>query len=187
LPKKTVATIVQSGNHYTIQVKENQPNLYKDIEQTAATAPYLSTFEQENKGHGWLEKRCVRVYQASNHPHLEGWADLKTYVVVERWRTENGEQSQEKSLYISDLLLSAQAYYEGTRGHWGIENRLHYVKDVVHNEDNNGVNTGSAPLVLAICSTIAINIHRKEGHNSISYGQIKFGARVQDVLKIMRT
>lgn len=187
MPKKTVAEIVQSGNHYTIQVKENQPNLYTDIEQTALTAPCLSTFEQENKGHGRLEKRRVKVYKASDNPPLAVWEGLQTYVVVERWRTEHGVQSQEKSLYISDLRLSAEEYYEGTRGHWGIENRLHYVKDVVHQEDNNGVTTGSAPIVLAICSTIAINIHRKEGHDSISYGQIKFGARVGDVLKIMRT
>lgn len=129
----------------------------------------------------------MSVYQASDNPKLAVWAGLKTYVVVERWRTQKGVQSQEKSLYISDLYLSAQEYYVGTRGHWGIENRLHYVKDVVHNEDKNAVKSGNAPVVLAVCSTIAINIHRKEGYESISYGQIKFAARVQDVLKIIRT
>jgi predicted transposase YbfD/YdcC len=161
--------------------------LYRDIEATAAIAPYLSVYKQENKDHGRIEKRCVKVYDASGNPKLSVWKGLKTYVVVERWRTEKGVESHEKSLYISDLQLTAAAYYEGTRGHWGIENRLHYVKDVVHNEDNNGVTSGNAPVVLAVCSTIAINIHRKEGYDSISYGQIKFGARVADILKIIKT
>ena len=62
-----------------------------------------------------------------------------------------------------------------------------WAKDLVHNEDNNGVTSGNAPVVLAVCSTIAINIHRKEGYDSISYGQIKFGARVADILKIIKT
>ncbi len=146
----------------------------------------MTVYEHENKGHGRLEKRCVKVYQSSDNPKLAVWEALKTYIVVERWRTEKGVQSQDKSLYISDLQLSAEEYYEGTRGHWGIENRLHYVKDVVHNEDKNGVTSGNAPVVLAICSTIAINIHRKEGYDSISYGQIKFGARVNDVINIIK-
>lgn len=178
---------MDSGNHYTIQVKGNQPHLYKDIEEIAQNTVALSVYEHENKGHGRVEKRCVSVYQASDNPKLAVWAGLKTYVVVERWRTEKGLQGHEKSLYISDLRLSAEEYYKGTRGHWGIENRLHYVKDVVHNEDNNGVKSGNAPVVLAVCSTIAINIHRKEGYDSISYGQIKFAARVKDILNIIRT
>lgn len=187
IQRKTVDAIVESGNHYTIQVKENQPSLYNDIEATAASSTALSVFEEENKGHGRLEKRRLSVYEASDNPKLEVWRGLKSYIVVERWRTEKGVQTQEKSLYISDLQLSAKQYYEGTRGHWGIENRLHYVKDVVHNEDNNGVKSGNAPVVLSICSTIAINIHRKNGHDSISYGQIKFAAKVEEVLRIIRT
>jgi predicted transposase YbfD/YdcC len=161
--------------------------LYKDIEQTAATADCLDSHKSDDKGHGRVEKRRVTVYNASENPKLKVWMGLKTYIVVERWRTEKGVEKHEKSLYISDLQLSAQAYYEGTRGHWGIENRLHYVKDVIHNEDNNGVTSGNAPVVLAVCSTIAINIHRKEGYDSISHGQIKFGARVPDILKILKT
>jgi predicted transposase YbfD/YdcC len=161
--------------------------LYKDIEATVATTACLDSHMADDKGHGRLEKRRVSVYNASENPKLKVWKGLKTYIMVERWRTEKGIERHEKSLYISDLALSAQAYYEGTRGHWGIENRLHYVKDVVHNEDNNGVTSGNAPVVLAVCSTIAINIHRKEGYDSISYGQIKFGARVADILKIIKT
>lgn len=161
--------------------------MYRDIEHTAASTAHLDSYEQDDKGHGRIEKRNVKTFDTSDNPKLAVWAGLKTYIVVERWRTEKGVESHEKSLYISSLQLSAKEYYEGTRGHWGIENRLHYVKDVVHNEDNNGVTSGNAPVVLAVCSTIAINIHRKEGYDSISYGQIKFGARVPDILKIIKT
>jgi predicted transposase YbfD/YdcC len=161
--------------------------LYNDIVETAATTPYLSVYEADDKGHGRIEKRRVSTFNASDNPKLAVWCGLKTYIVVERWRTEKGKTSEEKSLYISDLQLSAEAYYQGTRGHWGIENRLHYVKDVVHNEDNNGVKSGNGPVVLSVCSSIAINLHRKEGNDSISYGQIKFGANIGRVLNIIST
>ena len=72
---------------------------------------------------------------------------LKTYLVVERWRTEKGIESYEKALYISNLQLTAKEYYEGTRGHWGIENRLHYVKDVIYRKDNHDVTSRNAPVV----------------------------------------
>ena len=58
---------------------------------------------------------------------------------------------------------------------------------MVHWEDKNGVTSRNAPVVLAVCSTIAIHIPRKEGYDSISYGPIKFGARVPDILKIIQS
>ena len=119
--KKTVAVIVTSGHHYTIQVKKNEPSLLADIEQTVFLTAPLTVDEQDNKGHGRVEKRRVSVYIASNHPKLAAWKHLKTYIVVERWRTDKGEQRQEKAYYISDLQLTTAEYYDGTRGHWGIK------------------------------------------------------------------
>lgn len=155
--------------------------------ETIKTTACLSEHEETNKGHGRVEKRRVCTFAASGNPKLADWKNMITYIVVYRWRTQKGKTSEELSLYISDLRLLAKAYQQGTRGHWGIENRLHYVKDVVHNEDGNGVKSNNGPVVLSVCSSIAINIHRKNGHQSISYGQIKFAAAVRDVINTLRT
>ena len=79
--------------------------------------------------------------------------------------------------YISDYFQSdAQFYHEGIRGHWTIENSLHWVKDVIIGEDNNQVKSGSGAINRAVCTSIAINIQRKNGQYSISEGHIENNA-----------
>jgi predicted transposase YbfD/YdcC len=185
--KKTVKAIVESGNHYTIQVKGNQRTLLLAIKNQTNEAACRSVFEHAERGHGRQEWRRVRVYPALITPKLADWVGLQTYIVVERWRTNKHGTSQQTAFYISDLQCTAEQYYHGIRGHWGIENRLHHVKDVVHNEDKNRVKTGNAPLALAICSSFALNIHRKNGTQSISYAQIKAHANLGNAIKQIRT
>ncbi|MBD2605939.1 transposase [Scytonema hofmannii FACHB-248] len=57
------------------------------------------------------------------------------------------------------------------RGHWGIENRLHWVKDVIFDEDNSTIRMGNAPANLSVMRTIALNILRRNGHASITTAQ----------------
>jgi len=71
---------------------------------------------------------------------------------------------------MSDLDLNAEEFHQGIRGHWGIENRLHWVKDEIHKEDKNKIRCGTGPVAASIFSSIAINIHRKNGNDSISEG-----------------
>ena len=93
----------------------------------------------------------------------------------------------ELAFFMSDLNLSAEEFHQGIRGHWGIENRLHWVKDGIHKEDKNKIRCGTGPVAASIFSSIAINIHRKNGNDSIYEGQIKFRNNVKYLVKFYST
>jgi predicted transposase YbfD/YdcC len=63
------------------------------------------------------------------------WLGLKSIVRVERFGTRAGKAYEETVYYISSVTLEASDFAKGIRGHWGVENRLHWVKDVVFDED----------------------------------------------------
>lgn len=180
--------MVDSGNHYIIQVKENQRSLCKEFAYAATNVIPLDTHETEEKGHGRIEWRKVSLFEVLPNAVTLLWKNCNRYIVVERKRTIQDITSYETSYYLSDVERNSAAFFGGAvRGHWGIENRLHYVKDVVQNEDNNKVVSLNAPVCISVCGTIAINIHRKNNHQSISYGQIKFGADIPLIIKYIRT
>jgi predicted transposase YbfD/YdcC len=73
--------------------------------------------------------------------------------------------------YISSLKTTAQEFARGIRGHWSIENCLHWVKDVVLNEDDSTIRLGNAPANLSVIRAIALNVLRRNGHTSITIAQ----------------
>ena len=127
------------------------------------------------------------MYGASNSLKTKQWKGLNTYIIVHRQRTVQGKTVSENACFMSDICLSASAFHNGIRDHWGIENKLHWVKDVVHNEDDNRIRCGSGPIAASIFSTIAINIHRTNGNQSITNGQILFRANVKELFNLIRT
>ena len=102
---------------------------------------------------------------------------------IHRVRIEKGKETHSNSFYISDLFQTSAEYFsKGIRGHWGIENRLHCVKDVIHKEDHNRIKTGTGPIAYAIFSTVAINIHRKKGFQSITEAQAQAQVNIKDLV-----
>lgn len=96
--------------------------------------------------------------------------------------------SHSDRLYISDLFRhDAQLFHQEIRGHWTIENTLHWVKDVIHNEDKNRIVTDNEPVNSAVFSSIAINIHHKFGSHSITESQVKFNTNVKELFNYLRT
>jgi len=92
------------------------------------------------------------------------------------------------ALFISDLFeTDAEFFHRGIREHWGIENSLHWVKDVIHKEDKNRIRILNGPMNAAILSSIAINIHRKNGNHSITDGIVQFNANFQDIFRLIST
>jgi predicted transposase YbfD/YdcC len=69
------------------------------------------------------------------------------------------------------LVGNAVTFAQGIRGHWGIENRLHWVKDVVFDEDRSSIHTGQAPANLSLLRAIALNVLRRSGYSSITSAQ----------------
>jgi predicted transposase YbfD/YdcC len=120
-PKKTIETIIATGNHYLAAVKSNQPTLYREI-QTVFTPKEV--FFQINKGHGRTEKRRVTI---SNLPQgsCPDWAQSKTIIKVERERKLRHITQTETCYYISDLEESAAQLAKRIQGYWGVENRVH--------------------------------------------------------------
>lgn len=89
--------------------------------------------------------------------------------------------------YISDIVLPAECFAEGIRGHWGIENRIHWVKDVIFKEDNNRIKHHQAAVNMAIFNHLAINFLRQHFDDSIKYAQILFGQNVKELFNKFRT
>lgn len=190
MPKKTVEKVIDSGNDYVIQVKGNQKTLYKEIQRVMADDIPLDIFQVEEKGHGRHSLWSVSIFSACNSPKSKEWKELKRFIHVHKEVFYTNVYAKKRftdndRLYISSVESSdAEFFHNGIRNHWSIENKLHWVKDVIHKEDNNRMNTKNGPINNSIVSTIAINIHRKNGQSSISDSQIKFGANVKELFNI---
>lgn len=169
-------------------MKKNQKTLYEAAAQVSSVQQPLSVLDKSESGHGRQSCWRTSVFDASQHPKSKEWAGLKRFVKVQRSGTRKGKVYTEVSYYISSLEEDrAEVFHAGIRGHWGIENKLHWVKDVVHGEDANGVKKNNGPVNSSVVSTIALNIHRQHGHQSVTLGQIKFASNLKELINIIRT
>ncbi len=114
-----------------------------------------------------LTTRTVSVFDNLTDISSE-WVGLERLVKVERIGTRAGKPYEQVAYYISSLRLNAAQFAQGIRGHWGIENRLHWVKDVVLEEDSSRIRLGNAPANLSIIRSLAIAILRNNGYSSIT-------------------
>jgi predicted transposase YbfD/YdcC len=98
----------------------------------------------------------------------QAWPALSAVVVVTRERLLAGQESVEQSYYISSSRQTVQVLAQGIRDHWGIENRLHWVLDVVFGEDRNRTRTGNAAENLGWLRRVALSLLRQDqGEGSI--------------------
>jgi len=179
---------VATQNHYVAQVKGNQKNLLKEIHRMIVEQAPIDQIEVQEKGHGRISSWSVSVFDAQDSPKAKEWNNLRRVIHVHRTRQKNGRCIHSDSFYISDLFeTDAATYHHGIRGHWGIENRLHYVKDVIHQEDHNGIRTEAGPMVASVLSTIAINLHRKNGFQSITDAQAFAIQNIETLFCYIRT
>jgi predicted transposase YbfD/YdcC len=167
--KKTVEQIINSGNDYLIAVKGNQPNLYQELNTQFEQAVEINTDIQTDSSHGRQVQRSVSVLTPT-----EGidpvWVGVQRIIKVERTGIRERKPFEEKVFYISSLSATAAEFSPRIRAHWHVENRLHWVKDVVLKEDESPLCGGSALINFGILRTIAMNVFRKEGFPSITNG-----------------
>jgi len=148
----------------------------------------LDYFEEHEKGHGRHSHWYIRVFDLSLSPYAKQWRALRRFIHVHKHTVTKNRDCHSDRLYITDHYHNdAKTYHDGIRGHWKIENALHWVKDVIHKEDHNRLKKDNAPVNAAVFSSIAINVHRKNGNYSITDGQIKFGTNVKELFKFIRT
>ena len=185
--KKTVAAIVTSGNHYVIQVKGNQASLLNAIKTIARNNEPVCSNQESNDSRGRKEQRNVEVFLPSA-AIAASWKGLERVIRVERRTTRNGYTSSTDSYYISSLNIDdAEQFGIGIRGHWAIENRLHWVKDVIQHEDNSRIRKGNGIETLSLLKNAAINICREIGFDSIKAASIYFASNVKELFKYFRT
>lgn len=176
--------VVEAGGDYLLIVKENQPTLLADImqvfaplttEELARTGVHtlhplsIQTYRTVEKGHGRLEERHIRVSS-----ELEGyswWPYLvQVFEYTRRWTTK-GVTKQQVRHGITSLpatVSSAAQLAALKRGHWQVENGLHYVKDVTLGEDASQTHVGAGADVAGMIRNTAITLLRGAGYRSIA-------------------
>lgn len=182
--KKTLKVFLDSQNNYVVKVKANQPTLLGSIKEIIETSSAVSSFTDEQTKRGRKEKRITKVYLPSSKIP-DGWPGLNRIIQVERSFESKKCSHQTKSYYISSLLSNdANLFSAGIRGHWLIENKLHWVKDVIQKEDTTRHKSGSAAKNMSILRKIAINIIRENGYESVKYATLFFARNVNELNKI---
>jgi predicted transposase YbfD/YdcC len=156
------------GADYVFIVKENQHRLYNLLDGLPwRQAPVHTTTDS---GHGRTERRTIQVLPAPVNVGFPGAAQV---FLIERYITDRatGQISAVAVLGITSLTAhqAGPTQIAGyVRGHWGIENRLHWVRDVTYGEDASRVRTGTAPRVMAGLRNLAISALRLAGHGNIA-------------------
>ena len=159
--------IKDAGGDYLLAVKANQPTLRAEVERAFDVATDIERFVDHDKGHGRIEQRTVSVIREvdwlDGDRRFPGEFRLPSAATIIRVqsRTELCDRSRfETRYYISSAPLSARRAAEAVRGHWGVENRLHWVLDVVFGEDQSRLRKGHGAKNMAIVRHFAINLIR---------------------------
>ena len=159
--KKTLNLIRKKGYHYLAQVKSNNKKLLNWIEFLIQVNPkaYDTYTSVDTNRHGRYEYRRCDIYN-DTYGINEDWKDVSTIIRVTSCVQKSGDNfcSFERHYYISSLISDAKTFAFIVRKHWGIENSLHYVKDVTFNEDTSRMRTGQIPLVSTILRSLAIGL-----------------------------
>lgn len=194
--KEIVEQIVEQKADYVISLKGNQGNLHKDVADYFTWAEKVKFreleydfFETVEKGHGRIETR--RCFVTEDVDWLAGgaaWAGLKSIVMVESIREVIGKSATcERRYVISSLAANAKENLRCVRGHWRIENSLHWVLDVAFREDSCQIKVENGAANMAILRHIALNLLNKERSckRSVKGKMLKAGRNQDYLLKVL--
>jgi predicted transposase YbfD/YdcC len=169
--KAIAKQIVEQQGHYVLQVKGNQESLHDLLKDTfdeltgrgIPGVPY-SSHEEVDGGHGRVETRRIWTTEWTGwYAHRAEWAGLRSFVCVESERTIDGQTSKDRRYYISDLGgVEPRTMLAYVRGHWGIENQLHWSLDVTFREDTLRNRVGHSAENFSRIRRLALNLLRRD-------------------------
>jgi predicted transposase YbfD/YdcC len=167
--KEIAAKVRERGADYVLAVKGNQEHLEEDViaafaavDDGRATAT-VRTHTAHDQGHGRQETRCTQTMAVPESLRNQTvWQDLTSIARCTRTYQEGGVAKSEVRYYISSLPPRAKPLAAAIRGHWGIENGLHWVLDMYFAEDRNRARTGNAAANLALLRRWVISLLRRD-------------------------
>ena len=158
-----------------VQVKSNQAQLLAAVKAVAAEAPALSHVYDVEHRRSRIEQRSVTVYEVGDlTPPIDPvWRRYVNAIItverdIARFNTRLGDwcDSRETAYYVATTVLPAAVCAQAIRGHWGIENRNHYVRDVTLKEDASRIRR--KPGIMARLRSFALNLLRKNNILNVS-------------------
>ncbi|MEV6847111.1 ISAs1 family transposase [Actinoplanes sp. NPDC051411] len=175
--------IARRGAHLLVQVKANQPTLFKQLKRLP-WGQIPAGNRTRDRGHGRRETRTVKAVTLAT-PGGIGFPHAQQAVRITRTRIVASRTSREAA-YLTVSLPAGQALpidlQTWIRRHWYIENRLHHVKDVTFREDQHQARTGNGPAVIATLRNTAIGYHRIAGATNIARATRQADRRSYDLI-----
>lgn len=170
---KVAKTIVAAGGQYILQAKANQPALRDRLANVMAQGRLLSfegwshdAYEQTDGDHGRIETRRVDVVWDTRllGPLASRWPGLRCLIAVQATREIKGKLSRQTHYYISSLdrRHTARQIAGWVRGHWSVENSLHWQLDVSFSEDRRRLRIGNAAENFSRLCRLALNLLRRD-------------------------
>ena len=173
---KIAQAILDRGGDYLLALKDNQSSLHDEVRRYLDDKAALihGRFETTDGDHGRVEVRRHMVSHdvdwlttARRFPGELRFPGLRAIAVVEAEVERNGSTSLERRYYLSSMPLDAKLFAYAVRCHWHVENRLHWVLDVVFHEDLSRLRSGAGPQNMATVRHMAMNLLRapKDKHS----------------------
>lgn len=158
------------GAHYVLTVKRNQPNLHTQLKALPWRQIPVAD-ETRDRGHGRAERRTLKVTAVAAgllFPH----AAQAVQIIRRRRPLRRKKRWSTETVYaitsLAATLASPAELADIIRGHWAIEDRLHWVRDVVFDEDRSQIRTANGPRVMASLRNLAVTILRLTGVTNIA-------------------
>ena len=169
--KEIAKKIIDGGGEYLLGAKDNHPKLCEAIADhfTAAHEADFKGFsvrhiQTDEKGHGRIETR--HYYQSpipeSMRAQTDQWSGMKTICQVVNLTERDGAETSEVRYYICSLPLGVKRMASAARGHWGIENSLHWVLDMSFNEDQSRIRKDHGAENFGLLRRFAIGIIKQD-------------------------
>jgi predicted transposase YbfD/YdcC len=182
--KKIARQIIDGGGDYLLVVKENQERLYEEIQacfERAAQQEWQgvtnSYYEKDDLGHGGEENRCSLVIEdPEGMGELGNWPRLTVIGMCQSMRKEaDGRSSFRVRYFIGSKRATARYYAQRMRGHWRVENNLHWQLDVTYQEDASRTRQRTAATNFAVVRRLALNLTKQED-TQMSIAKKRFAA-----------